>query len=149
MPLDDGRVIDRGEAIHDMSIRLVVDSDLNVIDAIASTDASPYAICRGAAASLECLKGLRIGRGWTKTTRELLAGRHGCTHLTELLGQLATVAFQTIWTVRRLQPQALDASGKPRKIDSCFAYSSDRELVRQRWPLHYSGPDGTDRPGPA
>ncbi|RJG03319.1 DUF2889 domain-containing protein [Noviherbaspirillum sedimenti] len=137
-----GRVVSPGKSIHDMSVRLVVDEDLNVRDAMASTDASPHGICREATSTLQCLKGLCIGAGWSKAINERLAGHKGCTHLTELLKPLATVAFQTLWTVRNSQPDAVDPSGKPRKIDSCFAYASDRELVRERWPAYYMGIDG-------
>ena len=45
LPLADGRIVPAGEPVHDMSIRLVVDEALNVIDIVASTDASPFGIC--------------------------------------------------------------------------------------------------------
>jgi hypothetical protein len=120
-----------------MSIRLVVDEDLNVIDVASSTDASPFRICSEATSAMQSIKGMRIGAGWSKAIRERLAGRKGCTHLTELLTPLATVAFQTLFEVRQTQPTPVDANGRPRKIDSCYAYASDREVVRDRWPIHY------------
>ena len=137
-----GRVVSPGEPVHDMSIRLVVDEDLNVTEVLACTDASPHGVCREATSTLQSLKGLRIGPGWSKAIGERLAGRKGCTHLTELLKPLATVAFQTLWKVRGNQLAAVDASGKPRKVDSCYAYASDRELVRQQWPIYYNGVKG-------
>jgi hypothetical protein len=140
--LDSGRVVPPGEPIHDMSVRLVVDVDLRVIDVVASTDAAPYGICSEATRTLEVVKGLHIGPGWSKAVGERLAGRKGCTHLTELLKPLATVAFQTMAKVRAGRPAAVDANGRPRKIDSCYAYSSDREIVRARWPVHYTGGAG-------
>ena len=57
----------------------------------------------------------------------------------ELLKPLATVAFQTLWKVRENQPAAVDSSGKPRKINSCHTYASDREVVQVRWPMHFDG----------
>jgi hypothetical protein len=135
----DTRVVPRGDAIHDMSIRLIVDESLVVVDVIASTDASPFGICREATSTLQSVKGMRIEPGWSAEIRQRLSGRQGCTHLTELLGPLATVAFQTLSEVRQARPTAADTNGKPRKIDSCYAYASDREIVRQRWPLHYDG----------
>ncbi|MDB5742019.1 MAG: hypothetical protein JWR68_334 [Polaromonas sp.] len=134
-----GRVVAPGEPIHDMSIRLVLDADLLVTDVIACTDASPHGICPDATGTLQCLKGVRIGPGWSKAIRERLGGRKGCTHLTELLKPLATVAFQTLWKVRENQPAAVDSAGKPRKIDSCYAYASDREIVQVRWSMHFDG----------
>jgi hypothetical protein len=37
----------------------------------------------------------------------------------------------------------LDANGRPTKIDSCFAYGSDKEIVAKLWPEHYTGPKVT------
>lgn len=139
LTLGDERIVPPGDPIHDMSIRLVVDEDLNVIDIVASTDASPFGICTEATGTLQSMKGLRIAAGWSTAVRERLAGRNGCTHLTELLAPLATVAFQTLSQVRSAKPTPVDANGKPRKIDSCYAYASDREVVHRRWPMHYDG----------
>jgi hypothetical protein len=72
---------------------------------------------------------------------------YGCTHLTELLMPLATVAFQALLQVRQSKPAPVDANGRPRKIDSCYAYASDREIVRHRWPMHYDGIDAAGRSG--
>ena len=134
-----GRLLPAGDALHDMSVRMVVDEALTVIDIVASTDASPFGICREATDTLQTMKGLRIAHGWSQAVRERLSGRQGCTHLTELLGPLATVAFQTLSEVRLSKPTAVDAKGKPLKIDSCYAYASDREIVRRLWPKYYDG----------
>jgi hypothetical protein len=142
LTLPEGRVVPSGEPLHDMWVRLVVDENLDVIDIVASTDASPFGICREATATLQTMKGLRIAAGWSAAVRERLAGRNGCTHLTELLGPLATVAFQTLSQVRNAKPTSVDANSKPRKIDSCYAYASDREVVLRRWPKHYDGDEG-------
>ena len=139
LTLPEGRVVSAGEALHDMSIRMVVDEDLKVIDIVASTDASPFDICTEATTALQTMKGMRIAAGWSAAVRERLAGRKGCTHLSELLTPLATVAFQTLSQRRGSQPTPVDANGRPLKIDSCYAYASDREVVQRRWPMHYDG----------
>jgi Protein of unknown function (DUF2889) len=139
MTLDGGRIVPPGESLHDMSIRLIVDEDLNVIDIMAATDASPFGICRDATATLQTMKGLRIAAGWSAAVRERLAGRKGCTHLTELLAPLATTAFQTLSQIRNAKPAPVDPNGRPRKIDSCYAYASGREIVLRRWPKYYDG----------
>jgi hypothetical protein len=139
LTLGDSRHVAPGEPIHDMSIRLVVNARLDVIDVDACIDASPYPICGEAALALKSLKGLSIGTGWSAAIRERLGGRKGCTHLAELLRPLATVAIQSLWQVRETLPIPVDAAGKPRKINSCFAYSSEREVVRSRWPEYYDG----------
>jgi len=147
MTVGGGRIVAPGEAIHDMSVRLVVDAELHVIDILACTDAAPHGVCGEAPGTLQSLRGLRIGPGWSEAIRQRLGGRKGCTHLVELLKPLATVAFQALWQLRETLPMPVDAHGKPRKIDSCYAYASDRALVRQRWPMHFTGPpeDPLDR----
>ena len=138
--LDDS-VLPPGAALHDMWIRMVVDEDLLVHDIVASTEASPFGICREAVGSLAQLKGLRIGPGWTAAVKQRLGGATGCTHLTELLMPIATTAFQTLTEVRMARPVKMNAKGVPAKIDSCYAYGSRRAIVQRRWPEFYDGPE--------
>jgi Protein of unknown function (DUF2889) len=133
-------VLPAGAPLHDMWIRLVVDEDLLVHDVVAATDASPFGICGEAVASLAQLRGMRIAAGWTAAVKQRLAGAVGCTHLTELLIPLGTTAYQTLSQVRAARPATLNAQGRPAKIDSCYAYGSQREVVLRRWPEHYDGP---------
>jgi hypothetical protein len=140
LTLQSGRVVDTGEPIHDMWIRVVIDGELNVVDVVAATDSSPFDICHEATATLQSIKGMRIAAGWTMAVKGRLAGKKGCTHLTEMLLPLATVAFQTLAPVRLAKPAAVDFTGRPLKINTCYAYASDREVVRERWPEFYDGP---------
>lgn len=147
LSVEGGRSIPPGEPIHDMWLRLVVDVDLTVVDIVASTDAAPFGVCIDAGRTLRALVGERLGPGWSRIIRERIGGRHGCTHLRELLQPLATVAFQTLFEARQKQPQPVDAAGKPRKIDSCAAYAGDGELVRRKWPKFAEGGDMSDPSG--
>jgi hypothetical protein len=133
----DGRVASAGAPVHDMWLRLTVDSQLVIHDVIASTDASPYAVCPGAAVAMRRLVGEHIGPGFTRQSRALLGGAKGCTHLVELLGPAATTAYQTL-VRQRNAASASPGEGRPAKIDSCHAYAAGGELVRQLWPLHHS-----------
>lgn len=125
-----------GVPIHDMSVRLVVDELLVVKDVTAVTHAGPFPDCPHAAASLAGLKGARIASGWTSRVKSML-GKESCTHLVELLIPLATTAYQTLAEARFARGDELDATGRPAKIDSCYAYSDERELVRRRWPAFH------------
>ena len=66
------RVVAAGVPLHDMWIRLVVDEDLLVHDVVAVTDASPQASCPDAAATLQQIRGGRIGPGWSRFVKERL-----------------------------------------------------------------------------
>jgi hypothetical protein len=111
-----------------------VDESLLVHDASATLAASPFMLCRGAADTLAPLKGLRIGAGWNKRVRELLSGAASCTHIVELLGPMATTAYQGM-APQRLARMAQQGNDEYKsRIDSCYSYARDREVVARLWP---------------
>ena len=145
-----------GTPIHDMWIRLTVDNDLTVQAIEAVTDGSPFEICPAITSNFQRIVGLRIASGWTQAIKERLGGTEGCTHLVELLGPVATVAFQTVSTGKararalkeaaagtvRGDPPAMPrpASGRrPPIIDTCHALASDGPVVAQFYPDYYTG----------
>jgi len=149
-----------GDFVHDMSIRLTVDHHtFTIVDVEAVTDKSPYRMCGDIAPDFRKLIGLRIGGGFHRAVRERLGGIHGCTHIVELLGPVATTAFQTMSSgkARELnrahlaksanpsEPAASDAPAKPRRkpyvIDTCHAWAADGPVVRRWAPDYYTGPD--------
>ena len=73
-----------------------------------------------------------------------LGGTKGCTHLVELLGPLATTAFQATGRAREARNATLPVTKKPYQLNSCHIYKDDSEWVLHRWPQHYTG---TKKPG--
>lgn len=134
------KVVAANAPIHDMGVRLVIDLDMTVQDVATFTVSAPYGDCYDAGARLQVLKGLRIAGGWGSEVRRRLGGAQSCTHLMELLIPLATTAYQSLTMMRVGRPDTLDTQGQPVKIDSCYAYSREREVVRRRWPDYYTGP---------
>ncbi len=122
-----------GDPIHDMSLRLTLDSNYLIRDAAATMTQTPYTICPGALTAMRELIGLRICAGWLAEVRKRLTRQECCTHLFELLGPIATTAFQTLSVVRG------KPTDNPGKINSCYAYSADRALVKLSWPERYTG----------
>jgi hypothetical protein len=144
-----------GDFVHDMSIRLTLDHGFTIVDVEAVTDRSPYPICGKVAPDFKKLIGLKIGRGFHRAVRARLGGVHGCTHVVELLGPVATTAYQTVSSGRASAlsrahraklGQAADRparpSGKPHVIDTCHAWAADGPVVRRWAPAYYTGPDG-------
>lgn len=136
---DRGGWIEADEALHDMSIRLTINLELEVVDAVAVIDASPYNYCKSAVEVARNLIGLSIAPGWTKKSRQAMGDHRGCTHLTELLGPVSTTAIQTIVSekIRR-------SGGKPSTItrtflNSCHSYADDSPVVKLHWPEDYRG----------
>lgn len=138
-----------GEPLHGMWLRLTINLDLEIVACEASSDFTPYAVCPQAAPNFARLAGLKIGAGFNKAVNERVGGIVGCTHLRELLAQMATVAFQTTYSLRDKRARALraaaieanggvepphDAKRKPGLIGTCLAYSPTSPVVRGRWP---------------
>lgn len=129
-----GRAVAAGDAIHEMWVRLTIDDSMLIVDASAATDAMPYGTCAAGPATIERLRGVRIGPGWRRDIQQRLGGALGCTHLTELLGPLASTATQALIEHRRARPEAVDASGRPLLIDSCLSLAAGSEVAMKRWP---------------
>ncbi|MBI4084018.1 MAG: DUF2889 domain-containing protein [Candidatus Lambdaproteobacteria bacterium] len=141
----------KGTPIHDMWLRVTFDSHHVVQDVEAVTDHSPYALCGGGNVNFKRLIGLHVGKGWNTRVRQLLDGAASCTHMRELLAQLATIAYQTIRGYTRDLPpdraEAARASVRGPKLNSCWAFRSESELIQQFMPAHYTGP-GSDAAPP-
>jgi hypothetical protein len=132
-----------GEPLHEMWLRMTVDSELTVIAIDARTVHAPYPACPQFPDRFGKLVGQRIEPGWTAKVRMLLGGRWGCTHLVELLGPLATTAVQTVYAWRG-QVDSVDpfSVAPPAEfINTCHALAQDGEAVRRLWPPQ--APDAT------
>ena len=82
--------------VHNMLLRVTLDDHM-VIQAITSSMATtPFGECSLAAEPLQKLVGVQLGGGWRRAIDEAMGGVAGCTHLRELLFNVATAAFQTI-----------------------------------------------------
>jgi hypothetical protein len=127
-----------GTPLHGMWIRLTIDDDLVIRACEAASDHTPYAVCPQAAGNFARLAGLRIGPGFNRAVQERVGGVLGCTHLREMLAQMATVAYQTLYPVRRAKEQAREQQTgvreKPRIIGTCLAYDPASPVVKMRWP---------------
>ena len=144
--------------LHEMWTRLTLEDDLTIASIEVSTDQSPFAICPEVLPNFQRLVGSRIGGGFAKLVREAVGGKQGCTHIVDMLSQMATVALQT-----KIPPQAraardralgrpvadaagtrspwadAGAGGKPPVLDTCYAWSSDGVVVKRLLPQHYTG----------
>jgi len=149
---DRGGRIEAGEALHDMSIRLTINAELEVIDVEAVIDASPYNYCQCVTPVAKNLIGLRIAPGWSNKSKAAMGKNRGCTHLTELLGPIATTAIQTMASERMKhenkarQHQQNREGYKSPFIDSCHALAADSPVVEIHWPDQFVGDVGlTDK----
>ena len=78
-----------GAPIHEMSMRLVVDSKMLISQADALSLAAPTQFCKPIAGAYSSLVGMSMTQGFTRALRERFGGVAGCTHHTELLRTMA------------------------------------------------------------
>ncbi len=120
---DRGGRIAVGEPLHDISLSLVIDSALRILHVRATIDAAPFNQCAAITGAFRALEGLTLTQGFSRQAKALLGGVKGCTHLLELLGPIATTAYQTLWQSEEgydVHSQEVD-----RLLDSCHTWSRD------------------------
>ena len=140
-------LIRAGEPVHDMWLRFTIDLDFLIHDVQAASDQTPFAVCPNAASAMRGLVGLRIGGGWLKQARERVGPTVSCTHLVDLLGQLAATAYQTLHAALEERERQRPEREKPPILDTCLALSSDGEVVKNLWPqFHVENSSGNSTP---
>ena len=133
----DRGTIEPGVPLHEMLARMTLDEDMMIVKFEAATEFAPYSVCPQAAPNFERLAGIRVGRGFIRAANERIGGVHGCTHLRELLAQMGTVAFQTLYAVRKRAPNAVSTAERPAMLGTCLAYAPNSPVVQRTWPEFY------------
>ena len=146
--------IKKGQALHHMKVCVTVSEEMEIINAQAQTLAGPYHECPQGAKAISNLIGARIQPGWKKIVARAIGGVQGCTHITELMGPIATIAFQTIYGERakRAREQAHenpDSVAAPPQmaglLNSCHALAEGRQAANWNWGIALTS-DKTDTP---
>ena len=139
-PMVDG-VRPAGTPIHQLLLRLVINSQLDILQAGSSSDWVPYpGHCGAHGDAYAALAGLNLARGFRKAVQTRLAGVKGCTHLTELAQVLPTAVIQG------LVGEVINARGdrpgdtQPFQLDRCHALRTDGEVVRLHYPRWHRQP---------
>lgn len=115
-----GEVRPANTPVHDMVLRLTVNAELEIVAAEAAMPQGAQRFCYSAPDDYSVLVGVKIGPGWIKAARQRMARGNGCTHITEMLGQLGTVAMQGMYGMhmRGRSPDVVYPAS-PRLADSC------------------------------
>lgn len=140
------KTIERGEFYHDMRLTMTVDASLKILHVEARTHSAPTPYCKEINAAYGALAGLTIGPGLKAQIKLKVGGPGGCTHLTDLLGPMATTAIQA--TLGRKQTMAYQQANpgtdekmsRPWVVGTCHAYRLDGEAVKVLWPEHRRTP---------
>ena len=112
---------------------------LRIVAIDSAMHSAPLGECQQAKAPLQRLVGRQLGRGWRRALDEAMGGTTGCTHLRELLFNLATGAFQALPAVRdqrrreRGEPP-IDGDTMPHFIDGCMTWRRTGPAVHRLFP---------------
>lgn len=137
-----------GMPIHDLWLRLTIDTQLNIIDAEAVSDAVPYpGNCNTIGPAYKALIGLNLLKGFRQQLNERLSGTDGCTHLTELAPILPTAAVQAfagdVFKTRD-DGDSGEQGAKPFQLDRCHALRTDGPAVAKYYPRWAIKPDTSE-----
>lgn len=120
-----------GLPIHDMWLRLTVDSHYDVVAVEARSDAVPYTgYCDTIGPAYRALVGTNLLKGFRAAVRTRLGNTLGCTHLSELAAVVPTAAVQAMAGGSSHR----DPAARPFQIDRCHAMASDGPGVLRYYP---------------
>lgn len=129
----------RGEPLHDMSVRVTIDSQMNIVAALSCTDAAPYmGFCDVTPPDYSRIVGLNLFHGFRKAVKEMFGSVKGCSHVSELLMYLPTVALQTF--ASEMLDYDEQHPHKPYQLDRCHALESHGQAVAMYYPRWYRKP---------
>jgi len=129
-----------GQPIHDMWLRVTVDRDYTITDAVAHYDAAPYGPnCMAITPDYRGLVGMNLLRGFRLAVKERFGRVAGCTHMSELAAVLPTAAIQARSGERRKSVQD-NQDKRPFQLDACHALRLDGPVAREFYPRWYVAP---------
>jgi hypothetical protein len=136
-------VIPAGQPIHDMYLRITVDSKMTITASEAAMDYHPWPICPSIAPAFGKLTGLTIKPGFTRKVSDLFGGINGCTHLGSLIGPVATTLMQSMVRARMKRASDAQAKGTPRSmppfLNTCHTWATNSPIVKREYPEFYKG----------
>ena len=131
-----------GDPIHHMWLRVTIDRQLVVHAIEAAMDAHPLQDCPQARPALQGMVGACMARGWRQAIAQHMGGVASCTHLRELLFNMATAAFQTL-------PAAFgggDPDTPPRHLGQCTGWDFEGTGVTEYFPQFYGRGEANTQP---
>ena len=131
-----------GDPIHHMWLRVTIDRKLVVHAIEAAMDAHPLQDCPQARPALQGMVGACMARGWRQAIAQHMGGVASCTHLRELLFNMATAAFQTLPAVFG----GGDPDTPPRHLGQCTGWDFEGNGVKEYFPQFYGRGEANTQP---
>ncbi len=130
-----------GQPLHEMKIRVTIDSEMSIHGAEAATITAPFDPCAIPPTVFPKLQGLSFKKGWKHDVAKIMGGTKGCTHLRELLGVLATVAYQTVVSSDGYFAKIDSGEIEPFFIGTCYSYEQSGPVIEKLYPDFYKPPE--------
>jgi Protein of unknown function (DUF2889) len=128
-----------GTPVHGMAIRVTVDDTMTIREIASAMDFTPFAECQQGTDPMQRMVGACMGPGWRQAIERALGGIKGCTHLRELLFNMATAAYQTVFpyqqhqrTLAGVTPGAI--TEPPYHLGRCIAWDFNGPVVQRHYP---------------
>jgi hypothetical protein len=128
-----------GDAVHHLFLRVTLDAHFGIHAIATAMDSTPFGECSVANQHMQRFVGMTIGSGWRQTIEKTVGGLQGCTHIRELLFNLATAAFQTIPHHQEMQRLARgeswhSGSTPPFFVNKCMTWNTQGPVVARLMP---------------
>jgi hypothetical protein len=128
-----------GTPVHGMAIRVTVDEKMKIHAIAGSMDFTPYGECARGEDPMQRMVGQSMGPGWRQAIERELGGIKGCTHMRELLFNLATAAYQAVFPWREREREragtpAAKVAEPPHHLGRCIAWDFDGPVVAKIYP---------------
>ena len=121
-----------GEPVHHMRLRVTFDETMVIRALDVAMEAYPHRPCPEVMPAMQRMVGEVLGRGWRQTIQRHLGGLQGCTHLRELLFNLATAAMQTCSS-----SFAPSGDRPPPHLGQCHSWDFDGPVVEKAYPMFF------------
>ncbi len=130
-----------GEPVHDLWLRISLNDTFEVVEVEAKMDRGAHDYCPGAEPNFARLIGLQIGSGWNKKVKASLSPGLGCTHIIEMLAQMATTAMQASWSTKVGEsldmPPPEEREMRPGMLNACYPYHESSAWTKEHFPKAY------------
>jgi len=121
------------QPIHHMRLRVTFGDDMVIRGIEVAMEAFPHDPCPQTMPNMQRMVGEVLGRGWRQTIQRHLGDVRGCTHLRELLFNLATAAFQT-----RAGVFSPPEDGRPPvHLGQCMGWDFNGPVVEREYPMFF------------
>lgn len=131
-----------GDPVHHMHLRVTINDEFAITNAVADYDAAPYnQNCTAITPDYADLIGMNLLRNFRQVVKDRFGRTSGCTHMTELAYVLPTVAVQTMANKRRKEVEVPgQAQKRPFQLDGCHALRADGPVAKEFYPKWYVVP---------